>query len=199
MPKNVVPNFCGVSDIYPAQCFSNIYLSMVYPLFILDYPGCSRIKCLSTWFPVVFCHYYLWYFRGVRHHVCLVMCCILFVVVKMNYWLALSNYITVFNCTNIYKFLFYIFMKARIGSILFVGLDPEPWSEIPLPQPLSHYIDVKMLPPSSGKETEFHIEPELTLELMMAANYLHTWVITSLPSGWQVLLNIVSIFYSISE
>jgi len=26
-----------------------------------------------------------------------------------------------------------------------------------------------------GKETEFHIEPELTLELMMAANYLHTW------------------------
>lgn len=24
-------------------------------------------------------------------------------------------------------------------------------------------------------ETEFHIEPELTLELMMAANYLHTW------------------------
>lgn len=28
---------------------------------------------------------------------------------------------------------------------------------------------------ASGKETEFHIEPELTLELMMAANYLHTW------------------------
>ncbi|XP_057953355.1 uncharacterized protein LOC131147797 [Malania oleifera] len=27
---------------------------------------------------------------------------------------------------------------------------------------------------ASGKETEFHIEPELTLELMMAANYLHT-------------------------
>ncbi|KAB2038404.1 hypothetical protein ES319_D03G142600v1 [Gossypium barbadense] len=27
---------------------------------------------------------------------------------------------------------------------------------------------------SRGKETEFHIEPELTLELMMAANYLHT-------------------------
>ncbi|KAL2898867.1 Elongin-C [Bienertia sinuspersici] len=27
---------------------------------------------------------------------------------------------------------------------------------------------------SSGKETEFHIEPELTLELMMAANYLDT-------------------------
>ncbi|KAF7823670.1 Transcription elongation factor B polypeptide 1 [Senna tora] len=26
----------------------------------------------------------------------------------------------------------------------------------------------------SGKETEFPIEPELTLELMMAANYLHT-------------------------
>ncbi|OVA17759.1 SKP1 component [Macleaya cordata] len=27
---------------------------------------------------------------------------------------------------------------------------------------------------AKGKETEFHIEPELTLELMMAANYLHT-------------------------
>ncbi|KAI4322107.1 hypothetical protein L6164_021827 [Bauhinia variegata] len=27
---------------------------------------------------------------------------------------------------------------------------------------------------ASGKETEFIIEPELTLELMMAANYLHT-------------------------
>ncbi|ESR38173.1 hypothetical protein WN944_028142 [Citrus x changshan-huyou] len=27
---------------------------------------------------------------------------------------------------------------------------------------------------SRGKETDFHIEPELTLELMMAANYLHT-------------------------
>ncbi|XP_059430298.1 uncharacterized protein LOC132163934 [Corylus avellana] len=27
---------------------------------------------------------------------------------------------------------------------------------------------------ASGKETEFHIEPELTLELLMAANYLHT-------------------------
>ncbi|KAG5104312.1 hypothetical protein JHK82_041282 [Glycine max] len=27
---------------------------------------------------------------------------------------------------------------------------------------------------ASGKETEFSIEPELTLELMMAANYLHT-------------------------
>ncbi|KAG6415052.1 hypothetical protein SASPL_122454 [Salvia splendens] len=27
---------------------------------------------------------------------------------------------------------------------------------------------------ASGKETEFHIEPELTLELMMAANYLNT-------------------------
>ncbi|KAB2089362.1 hypothetical protein E1A91_A03G061100v1 [Gossypium mustelinum] len=27
---------------------------------------------------------------------------------------------------------------------------------------------------SRGKETEFHIEPELTLELMMAPNYLHT-------------------------
>jgi len=27
---------------------------------------------------------------------------------------------------------------------------------------------------TSGKETEFPIEPELTLELMMAANYLHT-------------------------
>ncbi|XP_024389586.1 uncharacterized protein [Physcomitrium patens] len=27
---------------------------------------------------------------------------------------------------------------------------------------------------SSGKETEFHIEPEITLDLMMAANYLHT-------------------------
>ncbi|CAK9326997.1 unnamed protein product [Citrullus colocynthis] len=27
---------------------------------------------------------------------------------------------------------------------------------------------------ASGKETEFPIEPELTLELMMAANYLHT-------------------------
>ncbi|CAN8248463.1 unnamed protein product [Cochlearia groenlandica] len=27
---------------------------------------------------------------------------------------------------------------------------------------------------SRGKETEFYIEPELTLELMMAANYLHT-------------------------
>lgn len=27
---------------------------------------------------------------------------------------------------------------------------------------------------ASGKETEFQIEPELTLELMMAANYLHT-------------------------
>jgi transcription elongation factor B subunit 1 len=26
----------------------------------------------------------------------------------------------------------------------------------------------------SGKETEFHIDPEMTLELMMAANYLHT-------------------------
>ncbi|KAG6417571.1 hypothetical protein SASPL_119755 [Salvia splendens] len=26
----------------------------------------------------------------------------------------------------------------------------------------------------SGKKTEFHIEPELTLELMMAANYLDT-------------------------
>lgn len=26
----------------------------------------------------------------------------------------------------------------------------------------------------SGKQTEFHIEPELVLELMMAANYLHT-------------------------
>ncbi|XP_044504686.1 elongin-C-like [Mangifera indica] len=25
-----------------------------------------------------------------------------------------------------------------------------------------------------GKETDFHIEPEITLELMMAANYLHT-------------------------
>jgi transcription elongation factor B subunit 1 len=27
---------------------------------------------------------------------------------------------------------------------------------------------------ASGKETEFHIDPEMTLELMMAANYLHT-------------------------
>jgi transcription elongation factor B subunit 1 len=27
---------------------------------------------------------------------------------------------------------------------------------------------------ASGKETEFVIEPEITLELMMAANYLHT-------------------------
>ncbi|KAF3342103.1 transcription elongation factor B polypeptide 1 [Carex littledalei] len=27
---------------------------------------------------------------------------------------------------------------------------------------------------SSGKETEFHIEPEITLELMMAANFLDT-------------------------
>ncbi|KAJ8769239.1 hypothetical protein K2173_001829 [Erythroxylum novogranatense] len=27
---------------------------------------------------------------------------------------------------------------------------------------------------ANGKETEFPIEPELTLELMMAANYLHT-------------------------
>ncbi|WCJ20447.1 Elongin-C [Euphorbia peplus] len=27
---------------------------------------------------------------------------------------------------------------------------------------------------AKGKETEFPIEPELTLELMMAANYLHT-------------------------
>ncbi|EFJ21515.1 hypothetical protein SELMODRAFT_96367 [Selaginella moellendorffii] len=27
---------------------------------------------------------------------------------------------------------------------------------------------------ASGKETEFHIEPEMTLELLMAANYLHT-------------------------
>ncbi|EPS59254.1 hypothetical protein M569_15556 [Genlisea aurea] len=27
---------------------------------------------------------------------------------------------------------------------------------------------------ASGRETEFHIEPELTLELMMAANFLHT-------------------------
>jgi hypothetical protein len=100
-----------------------------------------------------------------------------------------------FNCTNIYKFLFHIFMKARIGSILFVGIDPEPWSEILLPPPVSHYIDVKMLPPFSGKETEFHIEPELTLELMMAANYLHTWIITSLPFLWQVLLDIVSVLF----
>ncbi|XP_012066945.1 elongin-C [Jatropha curcas] len=27
---------------------------------------------------------------------------------------------------------------------------------------------------ANGKETEFPIEPELTLDLMMAANYLHT-------------------------
>ncbi|XP_051130671.1 uncharacterized protein LOC127251123 [Andrographis paniculata] len=27
---------------------------------------------------------------------------------------------------------------------------------------------------ASGKETEFHIEPELTLELLMAANFLDT-------------------------
>ncbi|KAG0585395.1 hypothetical protein M758_2G007700 [Ceratodon purpureus] len=27
---------------------------------------------------------------------------------------------------------------------------------------------------TSGKETEFYIEPEITLELLMAANYLHT-------------------------
>ncbi|KAJ3680767.1 hypothetical protein LUZ60_015256 [Juncus effusus] len=27
---------------------------------------------------------------------------------------------------------------------------------------------------ASGEETEFHIEPEMTLELMMAANYLDT-------------------------
>ncbi|XP_024399973.1 uncharacterized protein [Physcomitrium patens] len=27
---------------------------------------------------------------------------------------------------------------------------------------------------SNGKKTDFHIEPEMTLELMMAANYLHT-------------------------
>ncbi|KAH7284637.1 hypothetical protein KP509_34G063700 [Ceratopteris richardii] len=27
---------------------------------------------------------------------------------------------------------------------------------------------------SSGKEVDFPIEPEITLELMMAANYLHT-------------------------
>lgn len=38
----------------------------------------------------------------------------------------------------------------------------------------------------SGKETEFHIEPELTLELMMAANYLHTW------TGTQMLRGIIS-------
>lgn len=32
----------------------------------------------------------------------------------------------------------------------------------------------KCCPIASGKDTEFPIEPELTLELMMAANYLHT-------------------------
>lgn len=35
-------------------------------------------------------------------------------------------------------------------------------------------ISVACISACSGKESEFHIEPEITLELMMAANYLHT-------------------------
>lgn len=40
---------------------------------------------------------------------------------------------------------------------------------------------------ASGKETEFHIEPELTLELMMAANYLHTWEDPRHFFGWPLV------------
>ncbi|KAH7549980.1 hypothetical protein JRO89_XS13G0113400 [Xanthoceras sorbifolium] len=40
---------------------------------------------------------------------------------------------------------------------------------------LGDYINAaKYALENRGKETDFHIEPELTLELMMAANYLHT-------------------------
>jgi hypothetical protein len=39
---------------------------------------------------------------------------------------------------------------------------------------LKKLLDTFVVCLNSGKETEFHIEPEITLELMMAANYLHT-------------------------
>ncbi len=35
-------------------------------------------------------------------------------------------------------------------------------------------LKIQIMVVCSGKETEFHIEPEMTLESMMAANYLHT-------------------------
>jgi hypothetical protein len=46
---------------------------------------------------------------------------------------------------------------------------------------------------ASGKETEFHIEPEMTLELMMAANYLHTWCFSISVS--RTISLVISVYY----
>lgn len=73
----------------------------------------------------------------------------------------------------VYKHLFYIFVKAWFGSD--VGICSGTLVKSPFPL----YLFMEMFLFFSGKETEFPIEPELTLELMMAANYLHTWIIIS--------------------
>ncbi|OAY77187.1 transcription elongation factor B polypeptide 1 [Ananas comosus] len=59
------------------------------------------------------------------------------------------------------------FAETQLGEVTF------PEISTPILEKICQYF-YWSLQYASGKETEFHIEPEITLELMMAANYLHT-------------------------
>ena len=99
-----------------------------------------------------------------------------YLFIKIFYYdtfLGVKLYYNEFNCTIVYKHPFYIFVKAWFGSD--VGICSG--TLVKSPFPLSLFMEMFLF--FSGKETEFPIEPELTLELMMAANYLHTWIIIS--------------------
>jgi transcription elongation factor B subunit 1 len=59
------------------------------------------------------------------------------------------------------------FTETQLGEVRF------PEISAPILEKVCQYF-YWSLQIASGKETEIHIEPEMTLELMMAANYLHT-------------------------
>ncbi|XP_008785488.1 elongin-C [Phoenix dactylifera] len=59
------------------------------------------------------------------------------------------------------------FAETQLGEVTF------PEISTPILEKVCQYF-YWSLQYASGMETEFHIEPEITLELMMAANYLHT-------------------------
>lgn len=103
--------------------------------------------------------------------------CVTLIVVHPNVTLLLSRFFIL--CLSIFVYLFFSSILGTQNHTLLTRTLTSILRTWCICICFHNYLFIDVMSVTayycSGKETEFHIEPELTLELMMAANYLHTW------------------------